>query len=60
MQYHIDQIRKPLIPSTTTIFIDILIRSRLVTTRTCALARLVSKQGMKIDVPRLNAFQFTS
>lgn len=60
MQYHIDQIRKPLIPSTTTICINILIRNRLVTARTCALARLVSKQGMKIDAPCLNAFQFMS
>lgn len=52
--------RKPLIPSQMTTFINMLIRRRRVTPITCVFARGGSRHGMKIDVPLLNARQLIS
>lgn len=43
-----------------TTFINILMRRRLVTSRTCVRARTGSRQGMKIDIPLRHFRQLTS
>lgn len=57
---HCLQMRKPLIPSTITSRIKIFIRRRLVTASTVCRAALVSRHGIKMEAPFLNARQFTS
>lgn len=54
------QIRKPLTLSSMTTFISTLMRSRRKTSLISRFARGGSRHGMKIDVPRLKAFQFIS
>lgn len=52
--------RKPLIPSSITIFINILIRRRTQTHDMVRLASFGLRHGMKIDVPFLKALQLIS
>jgi hypothetical protein len=54
------QIRKPFILSSIDIFIITSIFSRFVTSSTCFLAELQSRQGIKNDVPALKFFQLIS
>jgi len=57
---YIRQTRNPLTPSTITTFVITVNLRRFVVRSTSSLARTGSRQGMKNEYPRLNAFQLMS